>query len=163
MRLTARATWADPVARLLFAWSYPLAHSVEEWETKCGGISALPCRCTASVGRGSAACQPTSGLATKLPSTVPKHPMQNLWHAIEPKFLAEGVASVSQDRRRGAGSTQVSLAAVMAPCVWLTSPPAPLSPHARPLPERSSSMNSVCTTRPIKRRPSYGPGFWTAA
>ena len=39
--------------------------------------------------------------------TVPKHPMQNLWHAIEPKFLAEGVAPVSQDRRRGAGSFQL--------------------------------------------------------
>ena len=69
--------------------------------------------------------------ATK--SAVPKHPMQNLWHAIEPKFLAEDVASVSQDRRRGAGSTQVSLAAVMAPCVWLTSPPAPpLVPRTAP-------------------------------
>ena len=62
--------------------------------------------------------------------TVPKHPMQNLWHAIEPKFLAEGVASVSQDRRRGAGSTQVSLAAVMAPFVWLTNPlPSPRPTH----------------------------------
>ena len=71
--------------------------------------------------------------------TVPKHLMQNLWHAIEPKFLAEGVASVSQDRRRGAGSTQVSFAAAMAPCAWLTSAsssPASLarrSPSARPL------------------------------
>ena len=99
--------------------------SVEEWEIKCGGISALPCRCTATVGRGSAACQPTSGLVTKLPSTVPKHPMQNLWHAIEPKFLAEGVASVSQDRRRGAGSTPVSTASLPLPPA-LGSPVAPL-------------------------------------
>ena len=68
------------------------------------------------------------------PSTVPKHPMQNLWHAIEPKFLAEGVASVSQDRRRGAGSTQVSLAAVMAPFVWLTSPLPPPRPTHGPFP-----------------------------
>ena len=32
---------------------------------------------------------------------VPKHPMQNLWHAIKPAFFAENVTSVSQDRRRG--------------------------------------------------------------
>ena len=71
--------------------------------------------------------------ATRTP-TVPKHPMQILWHAIEPKFLAEGVASVSQDRRRGAGSTQVSLAGVMAPCVWLISPPTPPRPTHGPFP-----------------------------
>ena len=271
-----RATWADLVARMPLAGLRPLAPSVEEWDARCGELLALLRRCTVVVGRGAGAVQPPRFLVTRLPPTVPKHPMQNLWHAIEPKFLAEGVASVSQDRRRGAGSTpvsaaplppppalgspvapfvraslaafpcgaraplerglhrllvwcppapdgdwavsrwriasrdwpplkatrtstvpkhpmqnlwhaiepkflaedvasvsqdwrrgagstQVSLAAVMAPCVWLTSPPAPLSLHARPLPERSSSMNSVCTTRPIKRRPSYGPGLWTAA
>jgi len=271
-----RATWADLVARMPLAGLRPLASSVEEWDARCGELLALLRRCALVVGRGAGAVQPPRFLVTRLPPTVPKHPMQNLWHAIEPKFLAEGVASVSQDRRRGAGSTpvstaplppppalgspvapfvraslaalpcgaraflerglhhllvwcppapdgdwavsrwriasrdwpplkatrtstvpkhpmqnlwhaiepkflaedvasvsqdrrrgagsiQVSLAAVMAPCVWLTSPPAPLSLHARPLPERSSSMNSVCTTRPIKRRPSYGPGLWTAA
>ena len=158
-----RATWADLVARMPLAGLRPLAPSVEEWDARCGELLALLRRCTVVVGRGAGAVQPPRFLVTRLPPTVPKHPMQNLWHAIEPKFLAEDVASVSQDWRRGAGSTQVSLAAVMAPCVWLTSPPAPLSLHARPLPERSSSMNSVCTTRPIKRRPSYGPGLWTAA
>ena len=241
---------------------------------RCGGISALPRRCAATEGRGPRACQPPSGLVTKLPSTVPKHPMQNLWHAIEPKFLAEGVASVSQDRRRGAGSTpvstaslplppalgsplaplvraplaalpcgarvllecglrrlfirrppapdgkwavarwriasrdwpplkatriltvpkhpmqnlwhaiepkflaegvasvsqdrrrgagstQVSFAAVMAPCAWLTSaPPSPAS-LARPLPERSSSMSSVCPARFTKRGSSSGLGLRT--
>ena len=57
-------------------------------------------------------------------STVPKHPMQNLWHAIKPEFLAEGVASVSQDRRRGTGSTPVSTAPLL-PFPALGSPIAP--------------------------------------
>ena len=93
---------------------------------RCGGIfCALPSRCAATVGRGPGVCQPPSGLVTKLPPTVPKHPMQNLWHAIEPKFLAEGVASVSKDRRRGAGSTPVSTASLPLPPA-LGSPVAPL-------------------------------------
>ena len=68
-------------------------------------------------------------------STVPKHPVQNLWHAIEPKFLAEGVASVSHDRRRGGGSTPVSSAPLPLPSA-LGSPVAPIvrdspaAPHA---------------------------------
>ena len=45
----------------------------------------------------------------------PQAPMQSLWHAIQPEFLAEGVVPVCQDRRRGAGSTQVSPDAVLAP------------------------------------------------
>ncbi len=126
---------------------------------RCGEIFGLPRRCAATVGRGPGACQPPSGLVTKLPSTVPKHPMQNLWHAIEPKFLAEGVAPVSQDRRRGAGSTQVSFAAVMVPCAWLTTAsPSPAS-LARPLPERSSSMSSVWPARPTKRGSFSGLGL----
>jgi hypothetical protein len=74
VRLTARATWADPVARLLFAWSYPLAHSVEEWETRRGGSFALPRRFTASGGRGPRARQPPSGFVLRPPSVVPSHP-----------------------------------------------------------------------------------------
>ncbi len=57
-------------------------------------------------------------------STVPNHLTQNLWHAIEPKFLADGAASVSQDRRRGAGSTPVSTAPLPLPPA-LSSPVAP--------------------------------------
>ena len=57
------------------------------------------------LGQVPGASQPPRGFVSKLFPTVPKHPMQNLWHAIKPEFLAEGVASVSQDRRRGAGST----------------------------------------------------------
>ena len=74
MSPTARAAWADPVARLLLAGSHPLAPSVEEWEMRCGGLFALPRRCTATVGRGLGDSQPPSGLVTKLPSTAPNHP-----------------------------------------------------------------------------------------
>ena len=100
-----RATWADLVARMPLAGLRPLAPSVEEWDARCGELLALLRRCTLVVGRGAGAVQPPRFLVTRLPPTVPKHPMQNLWHAIEPKFLAEGVASVSQVWRRGAGST----------------------------------------------------------
>ncbi len=37
----------------------------------------------------------------KSTSTAPKHPMQDLWHAVKPKTLAGGVASVSY--KTGAG------------------------------------------------------------
>ena len=74
MSPTARAAWADPVARLLLAGSHQLAPSVEEWEMRCGRISALPRWCTATVGRGPGACQPLSGLVSKLPPTAPSHP-----------------------------------------------------------------------------------------
>ena len=41
---------------------------------QCGGIFALPRRCTAAVGRGLGDSRPPSGLVTKLPSTAPSHP-----------------------------------------------------------------------------------------
>jgi hypothetical protein len=110
---------------------------------RCGGLSALSRRCAATEGRGPRACQPPSGLVTKLPPTVPKHPMQNLWHAIEPKFLAEGVASVSQDRRRGAGSTPVSTAPLPPPTA-LGSPVAP--------PVRASLAVLPCGARALLER-----------
>ena len=77
------------------------------------------------LGQVPGASQPPRGFVNKLFPTVPKHPMQNLWHAIKPEFLAEGVASVSQDRRRGAGSTPVSTAP-LPPSPALGSPIAPL-------------------------------------
>jgi hypothetical protein len=121
----SRATWADLVARMSLAGLRPSAPSVAEWDTRCGETLALLRRCTLVVGRGAGAVQPPRFLVTRLPPTVPKHPMQNLWHAIEPKFLAKGVASVSQDRRRGAGSTPVSTAPLPPPSA-LGSPVAPL-------------------------------------
>lgn len=50
-------------------------------------------------------------------STAPEYPMQNLWHKVKPEFLAKGLASVLQDRRRGGGSIPVSIP------VRLSSPP----------------------------------------
>ena len=73
-RLTARVAWADPVARLLFAGSHPLAPSVEGWETRRGGSFALPRRCPVSGGRGPRASQPPSGLVFRPPPAVPSHP-----------------------------------------------------------------------------------------
>ena len=125
MSPASRATWADLAARMSLAGLRPSAPPVEEWDARCGEILALLRRCTLVVGRGAGAVQPPRFLVTRLPPTVPKHPMQNLWHAIEPKFLAKGVASVSQDRRRGAGSTPVSTAPLPPPSA-LGSPVAPL-------------------------------------
>ena len=104
MSPASRATQADPVARMLLAGSRLSAPQVMEWEARCGGFVVLPCRCTATVGRRPRVSQLPRGFVTRLLPTVPKHPMQSLWHAIEPEFFALGVAPVSQDRRRGAGS-----------------------------------------------------------
>ena len=160
MSPASRATQADPVARMLLAGSHPLASSVEEWETWRGGSFAIPRRCTAFVGRGPRASQPPSGLVFRLPSTVPKHPMQNLWHAIEPEFLAEGVASVCQDRRRGAGSTPVSTASLPLPPA-LGSPLAPLvraSLAALPCGARVLLERGLCCL--LIRRPPTPDGVW---
>ena len=118
MSPTSRAAKAKLVARLQRAVSHASAPPVEDWEAQCGGILAFSRRCTATAELGPNASQPPSGFVARPPSTAPKHLMRNLWHAIEPEFPAEGVASVSQDRRRGAGSTQLNFAAVMAPCAW---------------------------------------------
>ena len=159
MSPASRATWADLVARMSLAGLRPSAPSVEEWDARCGEILALLRRCTLVVGRGAGAVQPPRFLVTRLPPTVPKHPMQNLWHAIEPKFLAEGVASVSQDRRRGAGSTQVSLAAVMAPFVWLTSPLPPPRPTHGPFPSARLPCARSALLAPPSDAQSTGLGF----
>jgi hypothetical protein len=127
-----RATQADPVARMLLAGSRLSAPHVMEWEARCGGFGVLPCRCTVTVGRRPGVSQLPRGFVNRLLPTVPKHPMQSLWHAIEPEFLALGVAPVSQDRRRGAGSNPVSAASLP--------PPPPLHPaHPRSLPPASCS------------------------
>ena len=126
MSPASRATQADPVARTLLAGSRLSALQVMEWEARCGGLGVLPCRCTATVGRRPGVSQLPRGFVNRLLPTVPKHPMQSLWHAIEPEFLALGVAPVSQDRRRGAGSNPVSAASLPPP------PPAPGSPTVPP-------------------------------
>ena len=93
----------------------------------------------------------------------PKHPMQNLLHAMETEFLAEGAASVCKDRCRGGGSTQVRFAAILNPCAWLTNASLVPSPYRRPFPECQCSMSLVFTAHPFKRRPSYGPGLRISA
>ena len=67
------------------------------------------------------------------------------------------MASVCKDWRRGAGSSQVSIAAVLAPCAWLTNAPSLLL-CARP--SRALVRHEFCCiARPSKRLPFYGPGL----
>ena len=134
MSRASRVTQADPVAQTLLAGSRLSAPQVMEWEARCGGFGVLPCRCTATVGRRPGVSQLPRGFVNRLLPTVPKHPMQSLWHAIEPEFLALGVAPVSQDQRRGAGGRQQSSECCLA------APAPPLHPaHPRSLPPASCS------------------------
>jgi len=138
MSPASRAAQAEPVAWMLLAGPRLSAPPVKEWEAWCGGIGFLSCRCTATAGRPGAS-HPPRGSASRLFPTVPKHPLQSLWHAIEPEFLASGVAPVSQDRRRGAGSNPVSSASLPPP------PPAPGSPTVPP--SRVSLAAPLCGAR----------------
>jgi len=157
--LTVRATKANLVARLQRAVSRPLAPPVEEREAQYGGVSPPPRRCTAGLGSGGS--QPPSGFIVKLPPTVPKHPMQNLWHAIEPEFLAEGVASVSQDRRRGAGSTRVSTASLPLPHAIGSPLALSFAPRPRPsLMELASPWSAWCTALVCDAPPPRWDGEW---
>ena len=158
MSPTSRAAKAKLVARLQRAVSHASAPPVEDWEAQCGGILAFSRRCTATAELGPNASQPPSGFVVRLPSTVPKHPMRNLWHAIEPEFPAEGVASVSQDRRRGAGSTPVSTASLPLPPT-LGSPFASLSapPSLAALPYGARTYLVRGVHSPRLRRP---PPLW---
>jgi len=130
---------ADPAARSPPAGLSQPAPPADGWETRCGEIPALLRRCAVLVGRGPGASHPPRGSASRLFPTVPKHPLQSLWHAIEPEFLASGVAPVSQDRRRGAGSNPVSSASLPPP------PPAPGSPTVPP--SRVSLAAPLCGAR----------------
>ena len=154
-----RIAQADPAARSPPAGLSQLAPPAEGWETRCGEVPALLRRCAVPVGRGPGASHPPRGSVNKLLPTVPKHPMQNLWHAIKPEFLAEGVASVSQDRRRGAGSTPVSTAP-LPPTPALGSPMAPLvrSLSAAPLCGARMVLKLVLHRPSTRRRPALGGG-----
>ena len=88
--------------------------------------------------------------------------MQYLWHAIEPEFLRK-VRRWSPDRRRGVGSTSVSVASVLAPCTWLTNAPLSSSPYPRPSrapvlhdPAWPSIRALVIDSRSMAMGPDYG-------